>query len=151
MHAKRVLLVCVGLSLAAFAPAEGQRPTIVAREVSGWFFVDGKMKADTPSFEFVYEIQGDTLIRRSVRNLQTGKTEVDDTRYEVLTDLTSYNPEALRFKKLPDLERNLGPVVRAMGRPGSDAVEVLFIGPDWVQSVKTVRNYMVISRLVRTQ
>jgi hypothetical protein len=142
----------IGATLIAFSnPSAVQAETIVAREVSGWFYSEGRMRPEKPTFEFVYEIEGSDLVRRAVRNLSTGKAEVDETRYKLLRDLTSFNREALRFKKLSASERPLAPVVRAISRPGSDAVEILFVGPDWVQSVKTVRDYMVINRCVRIQ
>ena len=128
-----------------------QAETIVAREVPGWFYADGVMRQEKPTFECVYEIDGSDLVRRAVRNLSTGKTEVEDTRYSLLTDVTSFNLEALRFRKLAPSERRRAPVVRAIGRPGTDAVEIVFVGPDWIQTVKTVRDYMVIQRYVRTQ
>jgi hypothetical protein len=149
--AKRLALICAGFVSLIFAPVESQTPTIVAREVSGSFYSDGVMKPEAPTFEFVFEVRDSAIIRRSVHNLQSGKIEVDDTRYEILKDVASYNPEALGFRKLTASERRLAPVIRAIGHPGSDAVEILFVGPDWVQSVKTIRDYMVISRCVRKQ
>jgi len=147
----RLLLLCTAFLLCIADVAQSQTPTIVAREVSGWFYSDGKMERSEPTFEYVIEIAGDKLIRRSVRNIETGKTEVDDTEYEIVTSLSSHDPTALRFKKLADADRPLGPVLRAIGNPGSDAVEILFVGPDWLQSVKTVKDYMVIQRFKRLQ
>jgi len=109
------------------------------------------MEPSRPQFEVVFEVRDSVLIRRSVRDIGTGKVEVDDTRYRILSDLISYKPEALQFKRLRDELRPLSPVLRAIGRPGADAVEILFVGPDWIQAVKTVRDYVVIQRYVRSQ
>lgn len=148
----RLLFVVVAaLAVMAESKAGAQTPTIVAKEVSGWFCADGTVKSNPPAFECVYEVHDSAIIRRSVRNLATGKTEVDDTRYEVISDLASFNAEALTFQRLTSATRRSAPVLRAIGRPGTDAVEILYIGPDWVQSVKTVRDYMVIQRSVRSQ
>lgn len=131
--------------------SERSVPTIIAHEVPGWFYADGKMDASKPTFEYVFELQDSVLVRRSVRNTQTGKTSVDDTPYHLMTNLTSFDREALQYRKLSPSTRRRAPVVRAIGRPGTDAIEILFVGPDWVQSVKTVRDYMVIQRFERTQ
>lgn len=74
-----------------------------------------------------------------------------DTRYTILGDRSSADPAALIFKNLTKSERASAPVLRALGAPGTDAVEILYIGPDWMQSVTTVRDYMVASRYHRTQ
>jgi hypothetical protein len=147
----RLFLLCAALLLSIEDTAQSQTPTIVAREVSGWFYSDGTMERSEPTFEYVIEIAGDKLVRRSVRNIQNGKTEVDDTEYEIVTNVSSHDPAALRFKRLSEAERPQSPVLRAVGMPGSDAIEILFVGPDWLQSVKTVKDYMVIQRFTRIQ
>jgi len=131
---------------------QGKDPfTIVAREVPGWFYADGKMEPSRPQFEIVLEIRDSSLIRRTVRNLNTDNLVTDETEYRLLTELVSYDRAALTYKVLTDETRRFAPVVRAIGKPGADAVEIIFIGPDWMQSVKTVRNYMVIQRYRRSQ
>ena len=43
----------------------------------------------------------------------------------------------------------LPPVIRAVGQPGSDAIEILVIGQDFIQSCKSTSDYFVISRFKR--
>jgi hypothetical protein len=138
----------------AQAGAQEFRPaawTIVAREVSGWFYSDGRMSASEPEFEVVFDVRGSSVVRRTVKSIKSGKVLTDDTEYRFLTQLATYDTTALRFKVLTDQLRPLSPVVRAIGQPGADAIEILFIGPDWIQAVKTVDDYMVISRFRRLQ
>jgi len=148
---------CVVLLVATINfPLGAQQPradpfTIVAREIPGWFYADGKMKPSQPQFELVFAIRDSSVIRVAVRDLNTGQTTTDDTEYRLLTDLITFDRDAMTFRPMTDDSRRTGPVVRAIGRPGADAVEILFIGPDWIQSVKTVKDYMVIQRYHRSQ
>lgn len=125
--------------------------TIVAREVPGWFYADGKMDSSRAQFELVFSIRDSSVVRVSVRDVITGQVTADDTEYRFITDLFSFDIKALKFRRLTDDERGSAPVIRAIGRPGDDAIEILFIGPDWLQSVKTVKDYMVIQRYHRSQ
>ena len=140
-------------SVGAQVPPALKAATIVAREVDGWFYSDGVMKQSLPTFELVYEVTDSSLVRRTIRNLITGEVLTDNTTYVLLRNVPSFqqNRVALLFKKLTDQERAAGPVIRAIGQPGSEAVEVLYVGHDWMQSVKTLRDYMVISRYRRSQ
>ncbi len=153
------ILVC--LVLAGTSTARAQLPpallatTIVARQTSGWFMADGEMKADAPGsgFEQTFQVTDSSLIRRSVKNLTSGQVLVDETEYFFIQDLVFADQArvSLTFQRLTPEKRRLIPAVRAIGRPGTDAIEMLQIGPDWIQSVKTVADYMVIQRSARSQ
>ena len=136
------------LSAQEFHP---ESSTIVAREVPGWFYSNGKMSPSEPQFELVFEVHDSSVVRKTVKNIKTGEVLTDNTQYRFLTRLATYDRSALTFKTLTDQLRPLSPVVRAIGQPGADAVEILFIGPDWIQTVKTVQDYMVIYRYRRLQ
>ena len=41
--------------------------------------------------------------------------------------------------------------IRAIGQPGTNAVEILMIGETFIQSVKSTSDYFVIGRLKRTK
>jgi hypothetical protein len=134
-------------------PKEILATTLVAKETSSWFYADGIMKESGAEYELTFEVTDSSLIRRLVRNFKSGDVVVDDTEYHFITSLAYHQraKESLRFKRLSDSMRALVPAVRAIGRPGADAVEIIWIGPDWFQSVKTVKDYMVITRYIRTQ
>lgn len=64
-----------------------------------------------------------------------------DTVYQIQRQLSSD----------PNKGLSLGgkPIIRAIGQPGTDAVEILMIGETFIQSVKSTSDYFVISRLKR--
>ena len=115
--------------------------TIVAREVEGYFYSGGKMKKSSGQFENTYYYVGDTIKRIKVHDFKNNKTEIDDTIYHVQRQLLS------------DPGNNMSllsePILRAIGQPGMDAVEILVVGDKYIQSVKSTSDYFVITRFKR--
>ena len=135
LMAVTVLLVC--------RVAFGEE-TIYAQELEYYFYADGTMKHSSGQFEITYYIDGDTITRTRVYD--TNKKEVipDDTVYRIQRQLSSDPTNGTNGAVL------LGKaVIRAVGQPGSDAIEILVIGETFIQSVKSTSDYFVISRLKR--
>jgi len=112
--------------------------TITAREIEGFFYADGKMKRYEGQFEITYYIEGKTITRTRVYDYRKNKIIPDDTIYYIQDQLTSH----------PGNKKDeLGPVViRAIGQPGVDAIEILAVGENYIQCVKSTSDYFVISR-----
>ena len=130
--------ICVAVFISPEIGICGQ--TIVAREVEGYFYSDGKMQKSAGQFENTYYYQGDTIKRIKVHDFRNNRTEEDDTVYQVQRQLLS------------DPGRNISlsePVIRAIGQPGMVAVEILVVGDTFIQSVKSTSGYFVISRFKR--
>lgn len=117
--------------------------TITAREIEGYFYTDGKMKRSKGQFEITYFYEGKTIIRTRVYDYSKKKIIPDDTVYLVLEHLSSHPG------KNPNIKEPRGSVIRAVGQPGLDAVEILVVGEDFIQSVKSTSDYFVISRCKR--
>ncbi len=128
------LMVLLGCSV-AFA---GE--TITAQEVEAFFYADGKMKRSKAIFEITYYMEGNTVTRTRVYDISKKEVIPDDTVYQIQRQLLSD----------PSIGLSLGrPVIRAIGQPGLDAIEILMIGDTFIQSVKSTSDYFVISRLKR--
>ena len=130
-----VLIMLLGCS-AAFA---GE--TITAQQVEGYFYADGEMERFKGQFEITYYIEGNTITRTRVYDLHKKQVIPDDTIYQIQRQLLSD----------PTKGASLGgkPIIRAIGQPGLDAMEILMIGDTFIQSVKSTSDYLVISRLKR--
>jgi len=111
---------------------------IVAIETESCFYADGKMECSKGEFKNTYYRDGDKIIRTNVFNRKKKDSISDNTVYSVIGDLVS-DPRHNDGKILPQ-------VVRAIGFPGSDAVEMLSIGKDYIQAVKSTSDYFVITR-----
>lgn len=111
---------------------------IVATEVQSCFYADGKMDCSPGKFKNTYYRNGDKVVRTKVFNFKKKQSITDDTAYQVITDLSSdpRNNSGGLFPK----------VTRAIGFPGTDAVEILSIDKTHIQAVKSTSNYFVISR-----
>ena len=115
--------------------------TITAREVEGYFYADGEMEHSKGQFENTYYLEGDTITRTRAYDINRKEVIPDNTVYQIQRQLSS-DPSKGRMGLPP-------PVMRAIGLPGSDAVEILMIGETYIQSVKSTSDYFVISRLKR--
>lgn len=115
--------------------------TITAQEVEGYFYADGKMKRSKGLFEITYYVEGDTVSRMRVYDLDKKQVIPDDTVYQIQRQLVSDPSKGLSFSGKP--------IIRAIGQPGTDAVEILMIGGTFIQSVKSTADYFVISRQKR--
>jgi len=111
---------------------------ITATEVQSCFYADGKMECSKGEFRNTYYRDGDKIIRTNVFNVKKKESISDNTVYSVIGDLVS-DPRHNDGKLMPQ-------VVRAIGFPGSDAVEIISIGKDFIQAVKSTSDYFVINR-----
>jgi hypothetical protein len=111
---------------------------LVATEIESCFYADGKMKCSKGQFRITYYQEGDKIVRTNVFNKKKKESISDNTVYSVIGDLKS-DPRHNDGKFLPQ-------VVRAIGFPGTDAVEMLSIGADYIQAVKSTSDYFVINR-----
>ena len=135
-------------------PPELRGTTVVGRAVSAVAVIGGKPTADSPSYEIVWEIQDSGIVRRSLRNMSSNHVETDDTFYRWLFvgNRLGFRPEALRFVKSQTEDTpSLFPFVQAVGQPGMAAIDVLSIGPSWVQSVQISGRMVSIEFYRRTQ
>ena len=114
--------------------------TITAQEVEGYFYADGEMKRSKGQFEITYYVEGDTVTRTRVYDLDKKQVIPDDTVYKIQRQLVSDPSKGPLSGK---------PIIRAIGQPGADAVEILMIGGTFIQSVKSTADYFVISRQKR--
>ncbi|MDP3030279.1 MAG: hypothetical protein Q8O04_12490 [Deltaproteobacteria bacterium] len=131
-------VICLLLAIAPERGVCGQ--TIVAREVEGYFYSEGKMEKTPGQFENTYYYEGNTIKRVKVHDFKNKSTEEDDTVYHVQRQLLSD----------PGINISLSePVIRAIGQPGMDAVEILVVGEKYIQAVKSTSSYFVISRFKR--
>ena len=132
-------LIALVLILAGRGALAGE--TITAQEVEGYFYADGEMKRSKGQFEITYYIEGDTVTRTRVYDLNKKEGMPDDTVYKIQRQLSSdpirgYLPFGM-------------PVIRAIGQPGNDAIAILVIGETFIQSVKSTADSFVISRQKR--
>ncbi|MFH0957833.1 MAG: hypothetical protein V1897_03935, partial [Pseudomonadota bacterium] len=111
---------------------------ITATEVESCFYADGKMECSKGEFRNTYYREGDKFVRTNVFNMKRKESLTDNTVYSVMGDLVS-DPRHNVGKFMPQ-------VVRAIGFPGADAVEILSIGKDFIQAVKSTSDYFVINR-----
>lgn len=133
------LLIVLLVLLACKAALAGE--TITAQEVEGYFYADGEMKRSKGQFEITYYIEGDTVTRTRVYDLNKKEVIPDDTVYRIQRQLLSDTATQLPVRRKP--------VIRAVGQPGMDAIEILVIGERFIQSVKSTSDYFVVSRLKR--
>ena len=136
---KLTILFALVASLTCNVALAGE--TITAQEVEGYLYADGEMKRSKGQFEFTYYIEGNTVTRTRVYDLNKKQVIPDDTVYKIQRQLDSDPTKGLSLRGKP--------VIRAIGQPGTDAVEVLMIGEAFIQSVKSTSDYFVISRLKR--
>jgi len=73
--------------------------------------------------------------------LKYNEIQYDNTKFYIERQLRSDPTKGLAIQSTE--------VVRAIGRPGIDGVEILSITEQFMMSVKSTSNYFVISRLKR--
>ena len=99
------------------------------------------MKHSKAAFEITYYMEGNTVTRTRVYDISKKEVIPDDTVYQIQRQLSS-DPSKGGLSLGP-------PVIRAIGQPGLDAIEILTIGDTFIQSVKSTSDYFVISRQKR--
>jgi len=138
-------VVLLGALLLLLCQVAWAGETIIGQEVEGYFYADGLMKQSKGQFENTYYLEGDTVTRTRVYDLIKKEVIPDDTVYRIQRQLWSdpTKPDSL----LSTADGT--PVIRAVGQPGFDAIEILVIGETFIQSVKSTADYFVISRYKR--
>jgi len=111
---------------------------IIATEVQNCFYADGKMECSKGEFKNTYYRNGDKIVRTNVFNFRKKESLSDDTVYKVIGELFS-DPRNNSGSLFPQ-------VIRAIGFPGADAIEILAIDKNYIQAVKSTSNYFSISR-----
>jgi hypothetical protein len=124
------ILIVVLLSPLAFC---GE--IIVAQETETYFFPnpDKKVEQDDGEFENTYDFTGNTITRIKVSNPKRGQPLSDDTKYVV-------------DKKLISVSYSGDPYIRAVGYPGTDAIEILTFNSKYMQNIKSTGDYMIVTR-----
>ena len=107
------------------------------RELESYSYADGKMVRSEGRFEIVYFMEGDTITRIRVGDLKNNEIHYDKTVYHIDRKLRS------------DPTQGHAGVIRAIGRTGIDGVEILSITDQFMVSVKSISDYLEISRSKR--
>ena len=132
-----LLLTLPGVS--SVSPGE----IISFRELESFFYANGKMERFEGRFECVYFMEGDTITRIKVVDSKTNETHFDKTAF--------YIERQLRSDPSKGLAARGNGVVRAVGRPGIDGVEILSITGEFLMSVKSTSDFFEISRSMRVR
>lgn len=121
---------------AGTAPAQ----TVVSHETDKYFFEAGKMTRFDGQFENTYEVdlEKGTVTRTRVYDFTGKRIMPDDTVYRIEKDLLS-NPGKHNRYVLP-------PVVRAVGKPDADSVEIVVIEQAAVTTARSTSNEIIVSR-----
>ncbi|OPX96685.1 MAG: hypothetical protein A4E59_01025 [Syntrophorhabdus sp. PtaB.Bin027] len=119
---------------------------IVAKEIDGYFYnlSDSKMEPYKPEFEITYHRIGDEIRRVGVYNTRTKEIIPDDTVYKIQRQLWSDPTKKLSLQATFDKMN-----IRAIGQPGTDSIEILTFGKDFVLSVRSTGDHLTISKLKR--
>ena len=126
-------LLVIFISMPAFCGK-----TIYAKETNGFFYQNGKIKQSEGQFENTYLLEGNKIIRTRVFNVKTKKIIPDNTIYTIHRGLWSDPNMNMPVKN---------PIIRALGQPGTDAIEILVIDFNGSQmhSIKSTADYFAIS------
>jgi hypothetical protein len=112
--------------------------TIYAKETNSFFYKNGKIEQSEGQFENTYLFEGNKIIRTRVYNIKNKEIITDNTIYTIHKGLASDPNMNLSSKKS---------IIRALGQPGTDAIEILVIDFNGSQmnSIKSTADYFVIS------
>lgn len=134
------------LSAAAiFFAVSAEAGTVVSHESDKYFFKLGKMSRYDGQFENTYEVdlEKGIVTRTRLYNFLEKRITPDGTVYQIEKDLLSTPGKHNRYV--------LPPVVRAVGKPDADSVEILVIEEAAVTTARSTSNELVISRGQRLQ
>lgn len=148
MRTVNVLLIAFGLWQTALTM---QAQTIVGIETVSYFYADGEMKKTPGQFEITYYLDGNKITRTRVYDRIKKEVIPDDTVYVMQEQLSSHPATLPKPRKTAPNGRMFPSVIRAVGQPGTDAIEILVIGEDFIQSCKSTSVYFVISRFQRVK
>ncbi|SRR6266705_2660885 len=115
--------------------------SITAQEVEEYFYANGEMKRSKGQFEITYYLEGNTVTRTRVYDLNKKEVIPDDTVYQTQRQLWSDPTKGTLLGRKP--------VIRAIGQPGTDSIEILMIGETFIQSMRSTSDYFIISRQKR--
>lgn len=132
--------ILVAVCFTGWIDASYAGETIVTRETDRYFFKDGSMMKLSGQYEMTYflDLDKDTLTRTRIFDYQNNKITPDETIYQMQRQLLSHPVNADRYI--------LKPVIRATGQPSADAVEVLVIEEDEVETVTSSADEIILSR-----
>jgi hypothetical protein len=127
------LLILISISEIAFCGK-----AIYAKETNSFFYKNGEIKKSQGQFENSYLLEGNKIIRTRVYNIKTKEIITDNTMYTIHKGLASDPNINLAAKN---------PIIRALGQPGTDAIEIIVIDLNGSQmhSIKSTADYFVIS------
>lgn len=113
--------------------------TVVARETDKYFLKTGKMTRYDGQFETTYEVDLEKGVVRRMRLYDFNARQIvpDDTVYQIEKDLLSMPGKHNRYI--------LPPVVRAVGKPDADSVEILVIEETAVTTARSTSNQLIVS------
>lgn len=139
MHQTAILFT----ALCAWAGA-AHAGTVVAHETEKYYYEEGRMQKFEGQFENTYfiDVPKNTLVRTRVYDYQAKRITPDETVYKIEKGLQSDPTNAARFAA-PRA------VIRAVGNPDPDSVEILVIDDDNVHSVRSTPSQIIISRAKR--
>jgi hypothetical protein len=111
---------------------------IYAKETNSFFYKNGNIIKSEGQFENSYLLKSNKIIRTRVYNIKSQEIIADNTIYTIHKGLASDPNVNLASKN---------PIIRALGQPGSDAIEILVIdiNGSQMQSIKSTADYFVIS------
>lgn len=133
------VLIVLGLLLTCQVALAGE--TITVQEVEGYLYADGELKPSKGQFKITYYFEGNTVTRMRVYDFNKKPVIPDDTIYHIQRQLVSDPSKGMALIGRPS--------IRAIGQPGTDAVEILMMGETFIQSVRSTADYFVISRQKR--
>jgi hypothetical protein len=131
--------VLSALILQSAALAAGGQ-TVVTHETERWFYREGRLMKLENQYEMTYflDLDRDLLTRTRVYDFLNKKITPDETVYHIERQLLSHPTNADRYV--------LKPVVRAVGQPAADSLEMLVIEEAFVETVTSSGDEIVISR-----
>ncbi len=138
---KKKIMIKVILSLLIVSFVSGEAfcgEAIYAKETNSFFYKNGTIKQSEGQFENTYLLEGNKLVRTRVYNIKNKEIITDNTIYTIHKGLASDPNMNLSAKN---------PIIRALGQPGTDAIEILVIDFNGSQmdSIKSTADYFVIS------
>jgi hypothetical protein len=117
--------------------------TIVTHETDRHFYKDGRLLKLDNQYEMTYhlDLEKDTLTRTRIYDFLNKKITPDESVYHIERQLLSHPTNAERYV--------LKPVLRAVGQTSADGVELLVVGEDFVETVLSSADELVLSRARR--
>ncbi len=136
MTAKRTSILSLLFLLASLPAFAG---TLVTHENRRFFYKDGIMTKYDGQYEvtFFYDIQKNVLIRTRVFDYQRQVVKPDNTVYHIQKSLESHPTNALKFAQ--------NPVIRAIGKPDNNTIEVVSIAGDSVVTMTSIGDTVIVS------